>query len=434
MESLDLRYWIWLAEACGAGSRCADLLLAAFSNDAKAVFDADADRLSAFEELSDKVYQALCKKDLSEAEKIENYCKRNRISLLCPAHKAYPNKLRAIRCRPVLLYYKGQLPNFDEEVCIAMVGTRRMSEYGKRTAHRLSYDLARGGAVVVSGMAAGVDGIAHRGALDAKGRTVAVLGCGIDRAYPASHKGLMETLFEKGTVITEYKPFTEPAGHNFPIRNRIISGLCQGTVVIEADVKSGAMITAKAALYQGRDLFAIPGKIGEENSGGTHQLLKSGAKMVTEAMDILEEYEFLYPDKIHIDEILRHKGEYARIALPSEAAVPSDPKVKKAPKGSFADPKKQSASRAVRKAIDASTQATPSMQPTPPPAPPAPPAMALSEKEAAVYELLDRSVSVDSDFLCRKSGLPIPAVMSALTLLEIKRLIEALPGGLYRRL
>ncbi len=429
MEPLDLRYWIWLAEACGAGSRCADLLLDAFSNDAKAIFDADADRLSTFEELSDKVYQALCKKDLSEAEKIENYCKRNRISLLCPAHKAYPNKLRAIRCRPVLLYYKGELPNFDEEVCIAMVGTRRMSEYGKRTAHRLSYDLARGGAVVVSGMAAGVDGTAHRGALDAQGHTVAVLGCGIDRAYPASHKSLMETLFQKGTVITEYKPFTEPAGQNFPIRNRIISGLCQGTIVIEADVKSGAMITAKTALYQGRDLFAIPGKIGEENSSGTHHLLKSGAKMVTEAIDILEEYEFLYPHKIHIHEILCHKGEYAKISLPSEEAVPSVPKAKKVSKRSSSDPK--SASRTAKNEEVSSPKAIPPMQPPPPPTPPA---TALSEKEAAVYQLLDKSVSVDSDFLCRKSGLPIPAVMSALTLLEIKRLIEALPGGLYRRL
>ncbi len=433
MEPLDLRYWIWLAEACGAGSRCADLLLAAFSNDAKAIFDADADRLSALEELPDKVCQALCKKDLSEAEKIENYCNRNRISLLCPAHKAYPNKLRAIRCRPVLLYYKGALPNFDEEVCIAMVGTRRMSEYGKRTAHRLSYDLAKGGAVVVSGMAAGVDGIAHRGALDAKGHTVAVLGCGIDRAYPATHKGLMETLFEKGTVITEYKPFTEPAGYNFPIRNRIISGLCQGTVVIEADVKSGAMITAKSALYQGRDLFAIPGKIGEENSGGTHQLLKSGAKMVTEAADILEEYEFLYPNKIHIDQIPRHKGEYPTIpsALPSEEVGSSVPNTKRSPKGHVSDPEKSKISGATDKGELSSPQATPPMQHTPPPAPPA---IALSEKETAVYQLLDKSVSVDSDFLCRKSGLPIPAVMSALTLLEIKRLIEALPGGLYRRL
>ncbi len=433
METLDIRYWIWLAEACGAGSRCADLLLSAFSEDAKAVFDATEDKLSELEELPEKVLQALCNKDLSEAEKIADYCHRNNISLLCPAHKSYPDKLRSIRCRPILLYYRGKLPQFDQEVCIAMVGTRRMSEYGKRTAYLLSYDLTRGGAIVVSGMAAGVDGMAHRGALDAGGHTVAVLGCGIDRAYPATHKELMEEIMQNGTVITEYKPFTEPMGQNFPIRNRIISGLSQGTVVVEADAKSGAMITAKNALYQGRDLFAIPGKIGEQNSDGTHQLLKSGAKMVTDAVDILEEYEFLYSNKLRLDRIPRYLKDPAHLP---PVSLPKDP-------GSAPKQAEETSSKkpAVLRKPQAPKASPATGKPTPPPPAkaqtpkrPTPPPTTLSEKEAAVYQLLDQSLSVDSDFLCRKSGLPIGTVMSALTLLEIKRLIEALPGGLYRRL
>lgn len=426
MQLPDLRYWIWLSEACGAGSRSADLLLSAFSEDAKAIYDADESAYAELEELSDKTRKALCQKDLSEAEKILDYCQRNNVSLLCPAHAAYPDKLRAIRCRPVLLYYKGSLPDFDSEVCIAMVGTRRMSEYGKRTAYLMSYDLARGGAIVVSGMAAGVDGMAHRGALDASGHTVAILGCGIDRAYPTFHRDLMDELFVSGTVMTEFKPFTEPMGQNFPIRNRIISGLCQGTAVIEADLRSGAMITARNALYQGRDLFAVPGKVGEQNSDGTHQLIKNGAKMVTDAQDILEEYEFLYPDKIHIDRLPRYLPKHS-IHAEQETQTGEQSFTQRERREQAKEKKHTPAAKPARPAPEPPQKAEPAPAVTPV-------TMALSEKEAAVLSLLERAVSVDCDFLCRQSGLPIHTVMSALTLLEIKRLIEALPGGLYRRI
>ena len=167
----------------------------------------------------------------------------------------------------------------------------------------MAYDLAKAGAVVVSGMAKGVDGMAHRGALDGGGYTVAVLGCGIDRVYPAEHADLMRQIQKNGLVITEYKPFTEPKGSNFPLRNRIISGLSQGTVVIEAPRGSGALITAQTALGQGRDVFALPGKVGEMSSIGTNELIRDGARIVTCAADILLEYQPLYGGKINLNNI-----------------------------------------------------------------------------------------------------------------------------------
>ena len=176
-----------------------------------------------------------------------------------------------------------------------------MTEYGKRSAYTITYDLAKCGAVIISGMALGIDGICHRAAIDAGGQTVAVLGCGIDRIYPAEHESLYNEITENGAVITEFKPGTPPAGYNFPLRNRILSGLSQGTFVIEADKRSGAMITARSAIFQCLYIFALPGKVGEMNSSGTNSLIQKGAKMVTTALDILDEYAGLYTASIRIE-------------------------------------------------------------------------------------------------------------------------------------
>ena len=168
----------------------------------------------------------------------------------------------------------------------------------------------------------GVDGMAHRGALDAGGYTVAVLGNGIDRAYPSEHIGLMNEITGNGIVLTEFRPFTAPAGHNFPLRNRIISGLSQGTVVIEAPVSSGALITAKYAEEQGRDVFALPGKVGEYNSSGTNRLIRDGAKIITRAADILLEYQPLYGNKINLNNIPSIKAQAVRSPVSLKAASP----------------------------------------------------------------------------------------------------------------
>ncbi|MCL2517400.1 MAG: DNA-protecting protein DprA, partial [Oscillospiraceae bacterium] len=226
-------YWMWISLACAAGSNSGDVLIDNFGYDSEAIFNADKHDFSDLD-LKPETVRALLDKDLAQTKEIYDYCKQNNIGILTPASEKYPNRLKEIRTRPLVLYYKGRLPSPDIEsnVCIAAVGTRRMSEYGKRSAYTISYDLARGGAIVVSGMALGVDGVCHRGALDAGGYTIAVLGCGIDRAYPPEHKLLMDEIIHRGLVITEYRPFTPPIGEHFPVRNRIISGLSQGTLII----------------------------------------------------------------------------------------------------------------------------------------------------------------------------------------------------------
>ena len=284
----DILSWIWLSTKLPPASPYADLLMESFDHDADAIYKASYEDYEKISDLKSEYAELLSDKSLEEASRILDWCTENNVGLLPYNSKFYPQRLRDIERAPLLLYYKGRLINFDDNVCIALVGTRRMTDYGKREGYRIARDLILGGAVVVSGMARGVDTICHRGALDAGGYTIAVLGCGIDRVYPAENEYIMNEIARSGLVITEYKPFTPPYGSNFPTRNRIISGLSLGTLVVEADAKSGAMITARCAEKQGRDIFSIPGNVGEMNSVGPNRLLKKGAKIVTGALDLLD--------------------------------------------------------------------------------------------------------------------------------------------------
>lgn len=203
--------------------------------------------------------------------------------------QAYPENLRHIYDPPALLYVRGTLKPEDRKA-IAIVGARNATPYGTIVAEKIAGDLARQGICVVSGMARGIDTAAHKGALKKKGRTIAVLGCGVDVVYPAENKKIMADIASQGAVISEFPLGTEPLAHNFPIRNRIISGLSNGTVVVEAAERSGSLITADQALEQGREVFAIPGNITGNLSKGPHKLIKQGAKMVESVIDILEEF------------------------------------------------------------------------------------------------------------------------------------------------
>lgn len=200
----------------------------------------------------------------------------------------YPRPLRDIPDPPLALYYRGRLPE-EGEVSVAVVGSRRASLYGLEAAERLAYDLALRSVTVVSGLARGIDAAAHRGALKAQGRTLAVLGCGLSRVYPSEHEALAREITQRGAVLSEYPMRMAPVAQNFPRRNRLISGLCLGVVIVEAAQRSGALITADCALEQGREVFAVPGPITRMTSQGTHQLLKQGARLVTGVEDILEE-------------------------------------------------------------------------------------------------------------------------------------------------
>jgi len=209
-------------------------------------------------------------------------------TVLTPADAGYPAPLREIYDPPAVIYMKGRWSEHDR-IAVAIVGSRHCSRYGERTAGHLAYELALRGVTVVSGMARGIDAAAHWGALKAAGRTLAVLGNGLSSIYPPEHRELAEAIAQHGAVISEYPMRMPPIGHNFPRRNRLISGLSLGVVVVEASARSGALITADQALEQGREVFAVPGAVDSWTSQGTHQLLKQGAKLVTSVEDILEE-------------------------------------------------------------------------------------------------------------------------------------------------
>lgn len=208
----------------------------------------------------------------------------------------YPPMLRAIEQAPYVLFYRGRLEAL-RQLCFAVVGSRRASPYGRKIARELARDLAAEGVVVVSGLARGIDSEAHQGAVDAGGATVAVMGSGVDVVYPTENRRLYEKIQEMGAIVSEFVPGSYPEAHHFPRRNRIISGLSRGVVVVEARQKSGALITADFALEQGRDVFAVPGPVSSETSRGTNNLIKQGAKLVSSAQDILEEYTIQPPGR-----------------------------------------------------------------------------------------------------------------------------------------
>ncbi len=210
------------------------------------------------------------------------------IRVTCWTDVDYPSLLREIPAPPPLLYYRGHIAETDS-TAVAIVGTRRVTAYGREMTHRIAYDLARAGITIVSGLALGVDGVAHRAALEAGGRTIAVLGSGIDVIYPGSHRDLARRIAEQGAVVTDYPPGTKPDRFNFPPRNRIISGLSRGVVVIEAPERSGALITVDFAAEQGRDAFAVPGSVHALASAGCLRILREGATLVRSAEDILED-------------------------------------------------------------------------------------------------------------------------------------------------
>lgn len=259
-------FWIWLSLGLTPGSRSCKRILERFRTPEE-FFRAPDDQWRSFR-LPAGELSALSTRDLVQAEKISAACREKGIDLIAPGDQAYPNRLWEIPNPPALLYCQGVLPDLEEALCLAAVGTRSATEDGMKSAFELCYRLAGAGTVIVSGGALGADQAALEGALQAKGKTIAVL--------------------------SEYPPATKPYRGNFPVRNRIISGLSRGVLVIEAPKHSGALITAGLALEQNRDVFALPGSVRSEASFGTNQLIKDGAKPVTCPEDILEEYAYTY--------------------------------------------------------------------------------------------------------------------------------------------
>ena len=281
----------------------------------------------------------------------------------------YPPLLREIYDPPIVLYVRGRLSEKDRNA-VALVGSRQTTHYGIETARKLSYQLAYTGVTVVSGGARGIDTASHQGAMSAKGRTIAVLGTGINIVFPAENKDLFDRIAEHGAVVTQF-PFNRQADkQSFPIRNRIVAGMTLGTVVVEATLNSGALITANFANDYGRQIFAVPGPITSPRSKGCHELIKKGAKLCEGAEDILSEFEYLFPAS-------------NRPATPDQTGVL--------------------------------------------------PALELSDNEQKILQALSVSEERSTDDVIRASGLPSSAVSVALFGLEMKRLVKQLPGKMFLR-
>ncbi len=237
-------------------------------------------------------------RDKTDIAELYSRTTQNGVRVTCLVDDDYPALLKEVPSPPPVLYYRGQLVETDH-AAVAIVGTRKVTAYGREMAHRIASDLAKAGVTIISGLALGVDGVAHRAALDAGGRTIAVLGSGIDVIYPGAHRDLARKIEAQGAVVTDYPPGTQPDRFNFPPRNRIISGLSRGVVVIEAPERSGALITVDFAAEQGRDAFAVPGPVHAPASAGCLRILREGATLVRSADDVLED---LHIRKLHREE------------------------------------------------------------------------------------------------------------------------------------
>ena len=433
----EILYWIWLSERCGVASKDLPRLCEKFDSPFE-IYRMEEEEIERIEGIAQSTKQRLFDKSLTGSYDIMRYCKEKRVDVVTYKDSRYPSRLRNIQDPPALLYVLGRLPNMDDRLCIGIVGTRKMSEYGRDTAYKISYELASANAVVVSGMALGIDGVAACGALSSGGDTVAVLGCGIDVVYPKEHSRLKNEIARRGAVVTEYPPFEKPHGYNFPKRNRIISGLCQGVLVVEGSSESGALITAKRAIDQGREIFALPGKINESNSEGPNELIKDGATLVLSAEDILVEYDFLYRDCI----------DYKGLRVARQRCVPVDRALARygvsdiySRKNSYRAPRINDGAvaehnGAVNTGADPApvAEATKKVEKTSPAVSDnsAELLSGLDETSRRVFEALpmDKAVSPDGIAI---DGVGIGEIITALTMLEISGLCQSLPGGLYVR-
>lgn len=353
----------------------------------------------------------LLRRDTTEAEKVISFCSAHRVSILTWFDPDYPALLREIDKPPAILFLSGDKTLLDSTKTVGVVGTRSPSDYASRMTFDISVDLATAGAVLVSGMAYGIDGVAAAGALAAGGKTVAVLGCGLDMTYPAKHAKLRASIEQNGLIVSEYPPGSPPERFHFPERNRIISALSCGVFVAEGSLQSGAMITADYAIKQGRRLFALPGRLDSPLAEGPMKLMKNGARPVSCADDILSVLESDEPGTFDLSLLLeaRRIPDFDQTCRRYGVSV---------------SPAKHS----IRTPATESEPENRSAEITEPPI--APDLSMLSDGERAVYLALGSSRTADE---LSRNGLDAGDVLAALTTLEIRGLIRSLPGGRYER-
>lgn len=381
--------WIWLSLALPFGSLRIKRVISHFGS-ADAVYASDRETIkAACLSLFSKEIEALADKDLTEAKKIVSQCIKKNIRITARGDSEYPERLWHTDNPPAVLYLKGEPLCVDEKAAVAIVGTRNASSGGEAASEKIAAEIAACGGVVVTGLAKGIDSCAARGALRAGGKVIGVLGCGVDICYPRGNKRLFAEVENSGTIISEYPPGTEPSRYNFPKRNRIMSGISLGTVVVEAPKRSGALITASLALEQNRDVFAVPGGIFEVAAEGSNELIRAGAIPVMSGFDVMAEYDGNYGICSGV------QVNYEPVKSPKERDVPVAECQEK--KFSFPDGY-----------LDK-----------------------FSPEERTVIEAIGGQ-ELRADDISEKSGVKMQRLLSLMTLLEIRGAVKQIPGGKYR--
>ncbi len=414
----DVLSWTWLSVRLGAASPYLNPLLEHFAAAAD-VYAADHAALAAVEGLPESVRLRLLDKDTDRAERILEDCRRLGIGVMTYDDPRYPRLLKQIAKPPAVLYFVGKPIDFDRKLGVAVVGTRTMTEYGRDVTYRFSYDLASAGAVIVSGMALGVDGMAAAGSLDAQMPTAVVLGSGLDVVYPKMHTKLYKCILRDGFAVSEYPPGAEPDARNFPQRNRIISGLARCVLVTECPETSGALITAREALAEGKPLFAVPGAITMPGSAGTNELIKSGsAKMVTSPTDILDLFEPAHFPELDASAV----GAMNYNAAKAESTYAVSTKTSKVAWAKVRRKKPESAPDDSPDTVRESS--APKVTET---------FVPMSETEKKIYACIPEEGQVSVDLIASGSGAPVPDVLTALLALTCKGVVRQLPGNFYTR-
>ncbi|MGO5023106.1 DNA-processing protein DprA [Lawsonibacter sp. LCP25S3_G6] len=404
----ELKYWLWLTTRPGMTPGKVLMLLDHFVTPER-IYYADQEEYALFP-LTERQRRGLEDKSMDRPQDILADCDRLGVDIMTLQDAAYPQRLRQLADPPAVLYWKGKKFLFDEEPAIAVVGSRKPTEYGERMAEKFGLELSRGGALVVSGIAEGLDTCAIRGALKGGGAVVSLLAGGVDRIVPKTNRFLAQDVAAVGALISEYPPGTEHKGEHYRPRNRILSGLCLGVLAVECRTFGGTMLTVNHALEQGRDVFAVPGALDNEMSEGTNRLIQQGAKLVTSGRDILEEYWDRFPLKLSATAPLPPQVVRERLERPVERQRPSQPDRNPEPKQPV---QSQPSGREVVLRKDQKARFT--------------------DDELQIIAVLEEK-PLSADEVVERTQISARYVLSALTMLQVQGAVEELPGRRFRAL
>ena len=394
-------YWIWMSCGLGAGASCLDLV-SYYEWNPQEIYGSSFNEIFSLDVITKRQVEKLKNFSLEDAQKILDAVNENGWKIVTPSSEFYPHNLISLQDLPLVLYVDGDETVLTNELSVSVVGARKASDYGKSVARALSSALSEKGFTIVSGGALGIDSAAHQGALDEKGKTICVLGCGLGTNYLMDNKPLRDEIVRNGALVTEFPPFTPASRTTFPLRNRIISGMTLGTIVVEAGERSGSLITARCALEQGRDVFAVPGDLVSSSFLGTNNLIRNGATPVFSPNDILESYYFRYhnefkdKERFADDEIIKRAQKY----LTNQET--QKPEIKEQPKA---------------------VTMTENMKKDAPDY--------LTDNAKKVYDFIGNE-PIHVDEIINKCGLTTEKTLSAITELEIYGLVTQLSGRRYK--